>query len=527
MVDIRLKFSDEGVADVLRDAKAVAREVDKTSDTSRQRRMESFSRAQNKLARDARAERFRELSDNEKLARLTERRAQLERFLARAQAQGNQYRVGALKLALAQTANSSGFIGGTSRAAVAAEATRAAAEQQRRLEAQSKTQSSLARAARADRFRELSDTEKLGRLTERRIQLERFLARAQVQGNQYRVNALKISLAQTAAASSMIAKPGGFLSSFGANMGAGMGIFGGAALGAGVGSALGAGLAIAATSLVTALKNSALNAIRLADNLDDTAEQMGVGKADVLRMQEGATRAGLPSRFALRGIAQLGQMRGTALAGDEKANALFANYGVSPEMLSGSATNLELAERIRQSLGAGGMTPNDERNLQSLFGMQPRRTIAMLTELGKGESASSIEEDITLLAAVNNQVEKLWQKTMRVSLKAWSIAGALGYQALTGETLMPLPASAPSSNDFTGRTAGDFNIAAKAETTSSSTASLSALPGRSAADALTRIGLFAGGNPAEVTRRLDTQITELRKLTARLDAIYRVATSEW
>lgn len=556
MIDLVLKWSVDGQQNAVRSAKEVSAEVNKSFGDRQQQRQVEWSRRQAQLARESRKESFAKLSIEEKLLRLSERRAQTERFLAKAEAQGNAYRANALRVRLGQVnaalprfsdANAKEqqakqvlLLRQQDKAAKADDEAKAKRQEDaaKKISALAQQQSVIARKARQDAFARLSVEERFVRLQEQRLRLERFIARAEAQGNTYRAQALRLRLAQVGAAMPGLQSPGffgalrsGFGSMASGSMwgGAAAGGFGGAAIGGAIGSVLG----MAAMAVVSSFKDVALSGVRLAENLGDMAEQLGTTREELLRIRQAGAAANVPQRVISRSLSRVGQLRAAALGGDQEAAALLANYGVSGEMLGGSSSNLDIAMAVRRSLGAGGMRPTDAKNLAAIFGEQPQRMLAALGKVGAPEPG--MEGAIRNLDITGSALEMADLERERQSLKAGGASGVSGFiaeqakadsvilylirffrnrkklvqEASQGEALGATPGDV--------RTAGEFALGNKTEEKSST---LSHFAGRSAADALTRIGLFLGGNTATIVR-LDRQITELRRIVRELGLLNR------
>lgn len=334
-------------------------------------------------------------------------------------------------------------------------------------------------------------------------QIEGRVSRLNTSENRTRMQALAIMRGQTVAANAIataqarvakevaqvtqqMTRQAGFMASLRSAFGGGIIARGGALgtvagagfTGAAFGSVIGAGLAMGATAFLSALKSMTVGVIQTADALSDVAEQLGVSAVDVVRLREAAQRAGIPQRFALRSLSYVGQARSAAIGGDEEMRALFANYGVSQQLLEGDASNMEIARRIRQSLGAGGMQPRDARNLQRLFGQQPERAVAMLGQLGTLRDADKLENSIQQLdrtarafeaAQLEMERRQLMAQTVFTNPLRWLWERAKADSALAyyfrARGAFNRNETAPSPEDgqeqLGERTAGDFQVGAK------------------------------------------------------------------
>lgn len=415
--------------------------------------------------------------------------------------------------------------------------------------AQAQRQQQAARELRRESFQRLTAEEKLARLTERRIQLERYLQRAEAQGNTRRMEALRVRMSQVQAGLGTPAT--GFWGSLRSNFsssasgslfgGAVSGGFGGAAIGGAVGGVIGTAVGAAAMKLVTSFGHASRAAKELADNLGDVAEQTGMSRTELLDIRRAASLSGVRQQTVMRSLANLSQQRAGALAGDERLQQLFANYGVSGGMLE-KGSPIHIAQVIARSLGAGGMMPADAKNLQVLLGEQPGRMLSMVGRLRGG--SPDIEPALARLDKLASAKEFADQERELLSLKAeaskpdqtqrwygprligWFFrrAWADSYLRWKGDFNRAMVGKADSSSAGSGaRTAGDFQFGARDAESKEQT--LGAFGGRSAADALSRIGLFVGANNAAL-RRMDQQIAELRRITRELQGMHRIMNDE-
>lgn len=103
----------DGARDAARELAAVNRQIKETAGADAERRAIRFRRDLANLSRQERRETFSRLSTEQQLSRLTERRLFIERQIVRAQQAGNAYRVGALRLSLANVSGQIAGIGPT------------------------------------------------------------------------------------------------------------------------------------------------------------------------------------------------------------------------------------------------------------------------------------------------------------------------------------------------------------------------------------------------------------------------------
>ena len=398
------------------------------------------------LARAERKERFDQLSIEEKLTKLAERRAQVEQRLARAQSQGNELRSTALRLRLRQLQTTERVVG---RQVSSPETPAAMIGWRQRL-------GDLARAERKERFDQLSIEEKLTKLAERRAQVEQRLARAQSQGNELRSTALRLRLRQIQTTErslgptpgsplqNVLSSAGSALAQRAGVLGPLLGALGGGAagsviapvIGTAVGSALGSIIGNALTrsgpgitsSLRAAFENFQTRLLELADNLSGTAEQLGLTSSEILRIRQAAASTKVPPTVALAGISSVQQSRSLALSDPELAK-IFANYGVSKEKLEDQDVSaLEIAKLVRNSLGRGGMQLQDKAPLGRIFGRRPERMVSMLSALPQ------FTTDRQTQAALKATDDENRAKDLREAKKEEFL---LGLRGITAQQLAP------------------------------------------------------------------------------------------
>lgn len=379
----------------------------------------------------------------------------------------------------------------------------------------------LAKQDRVDKFRQLSDEEKLVRLRERQVQIERRLATATQQGNALRASALKLAAARNRASM------GGLSASSGGGVGDLISATGSAAgLGGFVGGPVGAAVAAAIATVGYAFQKSVTSAVEFADNISDLADQTGLTRVQILRLQRAAGAAGVSSGVPLAALSALSAARGSALAGDANATASFGKYGITRAMLAGDTDNLSLAMQIQRSLGSGGMNPTDRGPLGTLLGRRPERTLSVLKTL-QGVSVSNpmgAESDLAKLDSVKAKFEDLvnkWKMIMvNVSAALFNASDAIapylskGFQtsrgalalfnwATTDSSPLPLSPEAQARKDARmKRTASNSVIGMEVSPTYRSPVPQ--------ADALARMGFYIGGGPNSTNNVMSQQLIELR-----------------
>lgn len=268
----------------------------------------------------------------------------------------------------------------------------------------------IAQMERRDRYNTLSDEQKLTRLRERQLQLERQLARARSSGNEYRQSALSTSLAKarfeigrlSAQQKKSGSKGASGLDTISTIAGGGlMGMIpGGAVVGA-----IGASLA----GMGYALKRGFQGSMEFADEISDMAELLGSSRMDVVRMMKSAGDVGARGQTVMNSLSSMAAARGGALSGDQAMLDLFRRYGVGKSMLEGDASNLSIAQLIVRSLGSSGMLPTDRVPLGSLFGRKPEHTVATLQAMERSGSNPNelLDQSLRKMDEVNQKFDDI------------------------------------------------------------------------------------------------------------------------
>lgn len=447
----------------------------------------------------------------------------------------------------------------------------------------SRERQQLARTERQERFRELSQEEQYQRLLQRREQLERRLAQARARGQGSRVDALELLAARNRSALRGYAPPvlspgsgGGGLGGIGAAIlgqlagRAGGGILGGliGSVGGPIGVAAGIGGGLLLGDLVKritgALEGSVRGALQFADEIDDLAEQTGLTKIEVLRLRNAAASAGIGSQKAFGALSSLGAARSAALGGDNNALAAFGRFGVSPALLGGNGSSLDIAAQIARSLGSGGITATDQGPLRSLLGRRPEQAFAALrayVALNQG-AASETDAALERLANIQTKIEaaknafqifrakavsdviEFWESnSAAIAEVAKGVARATGASGLLG-----LGAAAVAANPITrwlatqglirgaaaagesgllggggapgaaGRTADASPFVAPGNAAFSAPSNALNFGPLAAASALSRIGLFRGAADPDRVQIFKDQLRELVRIRAAQDA---------
>lgn len=262
----------------------------------------------------------------------------------------------------------------------------------------------FSRQERQDKFRQLSDDQKIIRLQERQIQLEQRLARARQQGNNLRASALQLSLVRNTAALRGV-------------QGAGSASGGGSAVAGAAGglAALGSRF-FAPAAIGAALLSAVRSTLRFADEMSDLAEQMGITRDQVVSLSRAAGAAGVSTQSVFGALSQLSSARNSALSGDANTLALFKRYGLDPK----EENIVNLAQKLAGSLGSGGMLASDRDPLGKLLGRRPEGAIAAFRSITGGES---VEKEIAAVDRANAKVEEFFGKLKIFMVK--TAAGAI------------------------------------------------------------------------------------------------------
>jgi hypothetical protein len=386
----------------------------------------------------------------------------------------------------------------------------------------------LARQDRTDKFRQLSDEEKLLKLRERQVQIEQRLERATRSGNQVRTSALRLAAARNRASMGGLSQAGGGgIGAAGDFVGAVTGGLGG--IGGFVGGSLGATAGVAIAGIGYALNRAVQSTVAFADNIDDAADLMGLTRVQLLKLQRAAGAAGVSSGVPMAALSALASARGSAMAGDENALASFRKFGISKSTLSGDTDNLSLAMAIQRSLGAGGMQSGDRNPLASLLGRRPERALAVLKAM-QGMSISDpsgTEADFAKLAATEAKFQDLvnrWKLLMvNVSASLFRASEAvapyvakafpksIGAFSLVS-ALNPDSSALPLSPEAQARKDARMRRTASGELISRATSAASGGMGVPQSDSLARIGLYRGGIDPARADILRSQLETLRSI---------------
>ena len=401
--------------------------------------------------------------------------------------------------------------------------------------------SRLARQDRVDKFRQLSDEEKLVRLRERQVQIEQRLATATRQGNQMRVAALRLAAARNRVSMGGSARSGG-VGGGGGGAGAAdaLGSLTGGAAGLGglaggpVGAIIGAGVA----SVGYAMSKAVTSAMEFADNISNLADQTGLTRIQLLKLQRASGAAGVSAGASLNGISAIANARSAALGGDQSALANFGRFGISAQTLGSGADNLQIAQAIQQAYSAGGSSASDRGALSMLLGSRPERTIAALKALGNVSIANpnQVEADLEKLASVKARFEDIMNRWQLVVV-ASSSALFKAVDAITPfvETMWNNSKVGMLSNMLTAtgtqqlgwadkRRADDAIPGTTTPAMSSGSLSSMALP---QGDSLSRIGLYRGGIDPARADILRSQLETLRMINSNTSRTVVAIEGKW
>lgn len=395
----------------------------------------------------------------------------------------------------------------------------------------------LSRQERQEAFARLSTEEKMTKLTERRAFLERQMLRAQQQGNAYRSAALRLSMAQVSGQMAALGPTG--LARIAGQAGQQIkGFFSGIGLPVGLGIAgIGAGLALLVRSIERSVEQSAI----LADNIEDTADMLGLHSTELNALRTSALEAGVSSRFVYTAVGSLRAHIASALGGDATAMGRFSHYGVTPEMLR-SGNVIGIARQINSALGPSGMTPAHERDLRAFFGGRPGIALKMFRDVRE----SDLEQDeIRKMAAVGASLEQ-WDALVREEklrleakgsyLKSWALGVANsipGVRSYGASKLRSDKEGADKADAMLDELelkqalkSGRAGVAPFDAESITKRQDPSPLSGRPTIDALMRIGLFRGGVEARQLGILRDQVSKLNEIVAQLKTLNREVAAE-
>lgn len=195
-------------------------------------------------------------------------------------------------------------------------------------------------------------------------------------------------------------------------------------------------LAASVAGIAYALKRGFQNAMEFSDQISDMADLIGASRMDVMRMIKASGQAGVRNTTVMNGLSSLAAARGGALSGDEGMLQLFQRYGIGQSVLAGDTSNLEIGKAIVRSLGSGEMLPTDRIPLGTLFGRRPEQTVAALSTMGRNGETPN-QRLADSLQAMDEVNTKLEYAVMK--LKEASIilsANAAGLVKRFGPTLL-------------------------------------------------------------------------------------------
>lgn len=369
--------------------------------------------------------------------------------------------------------------------------------------------SKMAKQDRIEKFRQLSDEDKLLRLRERQVQIERRLLTATAQGNQLRIAALRLSASRNQRELGSLGVRGGGGAS------GGSAVAGGAVFGA-------ASRFLAPAAIFGAMASAARSALQFADETSDLAEQMGITREQVVQITKAAGAAGVNVRQVIGGLSTLSAARSAALGGDVKAQALFSRYGGNPS----ESNILTLAQSIAGSMGAGGMGAGDRGAMGQLFGRRPEAIIAALRSI---QSIGNVEDDLRKLDEANAKIEGFWNGVKMAMVKTGAAIISAGEYAmradrastgaLGGRGGIGFGTFTPAVKGFTEglgfgakRRAEDTVLSTSASVAKAATPPPQITGSIPQADSLARMGLYIGGGPNSTAGIMRQQLSELKAI---------------
>ena len=198
-------------------------------------------------------------------------------------------------------------------------------------------------------------------------------------------------------------------------------LLGAAGVGTGIGAILGVFMAVG--SALSALKDAVVSAIKstivYADQVSDTADQLGISNEEVMRLQQASAMSGVRQGKAEQAIANVAGLRSAALGGDPRSSALFDRYGISGSQLESGDSDLKITTDIMKSLGSKGISSTDFGPLKSIFGKRPDQVFALLSVYAELAQAATNDVETTTkkLGRLSDFLEQANHAFMRFKLK--------------------------------------------------------------------------------------------------------------
>lgn len=184
------------------------------------------------------------------------------------------------------------------------------------------------------------------------------------------------------------------------------------ALGSLTGFGAGLGAAAAAGAAVMAFKG----ALNFADQVTDTAEQMGVTTSEFQRLELAAGRAGLGIGDFQQALSQIDVQRREAGEGNEELRAQFARFGVTLADINNPALrHLDILKKIAAQ--TGNVDAAGRAAMKQLLGRRGDRLGGALSELaGVGDNEIVSEGAVARLDNLNKKAEQVGH-----TIKNWGI----------------------------------------------------------------------------------------------------------
>jgi len=154
--------------------------------------------------------------------------------------------------------------------------------------------------------------------------------------------------------------------------------------------------------------------IDYADNVGDLSDQLDIATDDVQRLMIAGSRNGIEFETIAKAITHIGDARQKALGGDNKAQQLFARYGVSLKQLAdGSMSNVDLLKTLYDTASAAGIGVQEQADLFDLAGKKGARLVATFQALKNlGPVKLLDEQNIKDLSAAKDAFGDLGRQLM-------------------------------------------------------------------------------------------------------------------
>jgi hypothetical protein len=324
----------------------------------------------------------------------------------------------------------------------------------------------------------------------------------------------------------------------------GQGLAGAMATG-GIAGLVGGVVGAAASALANALWTAVREALHLGDYIADTAEQLRSTPTEILKLRQSASEAGMSEQRMLRGLQGLEAVRSSALGGDAKSAALFQRFGISKSMLGDEKISaIQIGQAIAKSLGSSGVLRGDVAPLTQLLGRNAENQLKVLAAMDAAKPRLT-DEDIARLDQASKALERLNRDIIEI------IGSLISYiRQLYDASVSPDDRSAPlfgkrgfdTSVEMSSPSLFKFGQHGEDKAAADRTAAMTtpeaiknlktatASPAAITADALSRIGLYRGGqNPqlAALQRQIILQQSALRELRSLNNVMLRATTDDF